>query len=183
MRIYTAEGDKVAEVNSQQNCSDPSWSPPGDAFVTSCNTSLITFYDGAANVIGTFTSDVESNSPIWSPHGSMVALADAQGRVQLVGSDGALIGVETVFPLASGTGLPLVVWAPNGEVLAGAHASGGTLRYAWSEDDACQFLRRFFDSTTMNAMLGSGEVSTCGSGDALKPLPLIPVMQRRPDRL
>ena len=53
--------------------------------------------------------------------------------------------------------------------------------YGWSENDACQFLRRFFDSAAMNAMLGSGEVSTCGSDVELKSLPLVPVMKRRPD--
>ena len=106
MRIYSAGGEKIAEVNTQRNCSDPMWSSSGDAFVTSCNTSSISFYDGAANVIGTFSSDVESNSPIWSPNGSMIALADTQGRVQLVATDGALINAETVFQAAGETGLP-----------------------------------------------------------------------------
>jgi WD40 repeat protein len=182
MRIYTAGGAKIAEVDGQRNCSDPVWSPPGDALVAACNTSSIVFYDGAASVIGRFRSDAESNPPVWSPDGSMIALADTQGRVQLVATDGALIIAETVFQASGETGVPRVVWAPSGEVLAGAHAAGGSLMYGWSEHDACQFLRRFFDSTAMNAMLGSGEVSTCGSDVELTSLPLVPVMQRRPDR-
>jgi WD40 repeat protein len=182
IRVYDRKGSKVGELSGQQRCGDPVPSPPGDAFVVSCGASSLAFYDANANHTGSYSSADDLSSPVWAPSGAMVAVGDAQGRLQIIAPDGALLSTTSAFPAASAADLPSLFWAPTGDVLLGGNAANGSLRYAWSESDGCKVLLRYFDSSTMNAMLGSNsDVAHCKPGAAFAHLPPIPVMQRRPD--
>ena len=191
VRLRAPDGSKLAEPADQSRCGDPVVSPTRTAFVLPCGPNTLHFYDADARLTGSYESSQDLSPPEWSPIGSVVNVIDTQGRLRLVTSDGIEVGEITPFSPGASFGLAYLFWAPNGAVIEGAYRNiDSILRaqpspvsvYAWSEAEACQYLHKFLNAEALDTMLDlEGEHSRCGSSAAMTPLPLLPVMTRRPD--